>query len=306
MQVLEGYEENEILAAAASVENLSEHPIGEAIVNEARRRRLPLQPVTDFQATPGFGVTAAVAGHDLVIGAGRHLQAAEIDVSSLSDRADALADAGESPLFVGIDGRLAGLLAVADPIKPTSAQAISALHKLGLKVAIVTGDHHRTAAAVARTLGVDEVLADVLPEGKARAVERLRERYGAVAFVGDGVNDAPALATAEVGIAMGQGTDIAIESADVVLMGGDLTGVVTALGLSRATLRNIRQNLGWAFGYNVVLIPLAAGVLYPAFGWLSPMLAAGAMALSSVSVLTNALRLRRYRPPGVAAAGGTA
>jgi Cu+-exporting ATPase len=307
LQVLEGYEENEILAAAASVENLSEHPIGEAIVSEARRRGLPLHPVTDFQATPGFGVTAAVAGHDLVIGAGRHLQAAGIDVSSLSDRADALADAGESPLFVGIDGRLAGLLAVADPIKPTSAEAIAALHKLGLKVAIVTGDHHRTAAAVARALGVDEVLADVLPDGKARAVVRLRERYGAVAFVGDGVNDAPALATAEVGIAMGQGTDIAIESADVVLMGGDLTGVVTALGLSRATLRNIRQNLGWAFGYNVVLIPLAAGVLYPAFGWLlSPMLAAGAMALSSISVLTNALRLRRYRPPGVAAAGGTA
>ncbi|MFT4936380.1 MAG: heavy metal translocating P-type ATPase, partial [Pseudoalteromonas distincta] len=307
LQALEGYVENEILAAAASVENLSEHPIGEAIVSEARRRGLPLHPVMDFRATPGFGVTAVVAGHDLVIGAGRHLQAAGIDVSSLSDRADALADAGESPLFVGIDGRLAGLLAVADPIKPTSAQAIAALHKLGLKVAIVTGDHRRTAAAVARTLGVDEVLADVLPDGKARAVERLRERYGAVAFVGDGVNDAPALATAEVGIAMGQGTDIAIESADVVLMGGDLTGVVTALGLSRATLRNIRQNLGWAFGYNVVLIPLAAGVLYPAFGWLlSPMLAAGAMALSSISVLTNALRLRRYRPAGVAAAGGAA
>ena len=207
---------------------------------------------------------------------------------------------------VAIDGRLAGVLAVADPIKPTSAQAVAALHRLGLKVAIVTGDHQRTAAAVARALGVDEVLANVLPEGKAQAVERLRARYGAVAFVGDGVNDAPALATADVGVAMGQGTDIAIESAEVVLMGGDLTGVVTALGLSRATLRNIRQNLGWAFGYNVVLIPLAAGVLYPAFGWLlSPMLAAGAMALSSISVLTNALRLRAYTPPQLATAGKT-
>lgn len=307
LQALEGHEDDDVLTAAASVEQLSEHPIGEAIVTEAQRRRLALQPVEDFQAIPGFGVTATVAGRELIIGAARHLQAAGIDIASLAARADALADGGASPLFVGIDGRLAGLLAVADPIKPTSVQAIAALHKLGLKVAIVTGDHHRTAAAVARTLGVDEVLADVLPDGKARAVERLRERYGAVAFVGDGVNDAPALATADVGIAMGQGTDIAIESADVVLMSGDLTGVVTALGLSRATLRNIRQNLGWAFGYNVLLIPLAAGVLYPAFGWLlSPMLAAGAMALSSVSVLTNALRLRGYRPAHSAAPRGTA
>jgi heavy metal translocating P-type ATPase len=307
LQVLEGFDEDEVLAAVASVEQLSEHPIGEAIVRDARRRGLTLRPVEGFQATPGFGVTARVEGRELAIGAARHLEAAGVDVSPLSERADALADAGESPLFVAIDGRLAGLLAVADPIKPTSAQAVAALHGLGLKVAIVTGDHERTAAAVARTLGVDEVLANVLPDGKARAVERLRERYGAVAFVGDGVNDAPALATADVGVAMGQGTDIAIESADVVLMGGDLTGVVTALGLSRATLRNIRQNLGWAFGYNVVLIPLAAGVLFPAFGWLlSPMLAAGAMALSSVSVLTNALRLRAYTPPRLAATGGTA
>lgn len=266
LQVLQGFDEDEVLAAVASVEQLSEHPIGEAIVSEARRRGLTLRPVEGFQATPGFGVTGCVDGRALAIGAARHLEAAGIDVFPLLGRADALADAGESPLFVAIDGRLAGLLAVADPIKPTSAQAVAALHRLGLKVAIVTGDHQRTAAAVARTLGVDEVLANVLPDGKARAVERLRAQYGAVAFVGDGINDAPALVMADVGIAMGQGTDIAIESADVVLMGGDLTGVVTALGLSRATLRNIRQNLGWAFGYNVVLIPLAAGVLFPAFG----------------------------------------
>jgi Cu+-exporting ATPase len=295
LQVADGFTEDEVLTAVASVEQLSEHPIAEAIVAAARSRGLALTQPGDFQAKPGFGVTARVGDRSLLIGAARHLQAEGVDTSSLQDLADELADQGQSPLFAAIDGRLAALLAVSDPIKPSSAQAVAALHAMGLKVAMVTGDHQRTAKAVARTLGVDEVLAEVLPDGKARAVEALRARYGAVAFVGDGVNDAPALATADVGVAMGQGTDIAIESADVVLMSGDLTAVVTAIGLSRATMRNIRQNLGWAFGYNVVLIPLAAGVLYPAFGWLlSPMLAAGAMALSSISVLTNALRLRTY------------
>jgi Cu+-exporting ATPase len=297
LQVTNGFAEDEVLAAVASVEQRSEHPVAEAIVAEACSRGLALAQPDDFLATPGFGVTARVGGRSLLIGAARHLQAAGIDTASLQDLADQLADEGQSPLFAAIDGRLAALLAVSDPIKPTSAQAVAALHAMGLKVAMVTGDHQRTANAVARTLGVDEVLAEVLPDGKAQAVEALRARYGAVAFVGDGVNDAPALATADVGVAMGQGTDIAIESADVVLMSGDLTAVVTAIGLSHATMRNIRQNLGWAFGYNVVLIPLAAGVLFPAFGWLlSPMLAAGAMALSSVSVLTNALRLRAYSP----------
>ena len=204
---------------------------------------------------------------------------------------------GKSPLYAAIDGRLAAMMAVADPIKPTTPAAIRALHDLGLKVAMVTGDNARTAQAIARQLGIDAVVAEVLPGGKVEAIQRLRKDHGPLAFVGDGINDAPALAEADVGLAIGTGTDIAIEAADVVLMSGRLTGVPDAIALSRATMGNIRQNLFWAFVYNAALIPVAAGVLYPVFGiLLSPVFAAGAMALSSVFVLGNALRLRRFQP----------
>jgi Cu+-exporting ATPase len=218
--------------------------------------------------------------------------------SRLGYAADRLGDDGKTPLYAAIDGRLAAVIAVSDPVKAGARETLAALRARGLKVVMITGDNRRTAEAVARDLGVDEVVAEVLPDGKVAALKALQERHGGVAFVGDGINDAPALAQADVGLAIGTGTDIAIESADVVLMGGDLRGVVTAIALSRAVMTNIRQNLLWAFGYNVVLIPVAAGALAPTFGLtLSPMIAAGAMALSSVSVLFNALRLRRFKAP---------
>lgn len=295
--VANGFTAIEVLGLVASAERRSEHPLAQAIVAAAAEKGLALAQPQSFDAVPGFGVEAIVGGREVWIGAERHMGQHGVDITPLRETADGLADEGKTPIFAAIDGRLVAVLAVSDPIKPTSAEAVRTLHALGLKVAMITGDNRRTAAAVARALGIDQVLAEVLPDGKARAVEALRAAHGPIAFMGDGVNDAPALATADVGLAMGQGTDIAIESADVVLMSGDVKGVVSAIGLSRATLRNIRQNLGWAFGYNIVLIPLAAGALYPAFGLLlSPMFAAAAMALSSVSVVTNALRLRRFAP----------
>ena len=231
-----------------------------------------------------------------------------LDVSGFEADAARLGDEGKTPLYAAIDGRLAAVLAVADPIRPTTAEAIAALHAQGLRVAMITGDNRRTAEAVGRALGIDEVLAEVLPAGKADAVKGLQDgardgRPSHVAFVGDGINDAPALAQADVGVAIGTGTDVAIEAADVVLMAGDLRGIVSARALSSATLRNIRQNLFWAFAYNVVLIPVAAGALYPVFGvLLSPVLGAAAMGLSSLFVLGNALRLKRFRAPAVAEA----
>ena len=221
------------------------------------------------------------------------------DLAPFAVIAERLAAEGKSPLYAAIGGKLAAIIAVADPIKPTTPAAIAALHALGLKVAMITGDNARTARAIAARLGIDEVVAEVLPDGKVDAIRRLRAQYGKVAFVGDGINDAPALAEADVGLAIGTGTDIAIEAADVVLMSGSLKGVPTAIALSRATIGNIGQNLFWAFAYNVALIPVAAGVLYPGFGiLLSPVFAAGAMALSSVFVLGNALRLRRFQVAG--------
>jgi P-type E1-E2 ATPase len=221
-----------------------------------------------------------------------------IDVAAFDKTALLLAAEAKTPLFAAVDGVLAAIIAVADPIKPTTPAAIRAMHSLGLKVAMITGDNRRTAEAIARTLGIDEVVAEVLPEGKLDAVRRLQAKYGAGAYVGDGINDAPALAEADVGLAIGTGTDIAIEAADVVLMSGNLQGVPNAIALSKATLGNIRQNLFWAFAYNIALIPVAAGGLYPLTGILmSPVIAAGAMALSSVFVLSNALRLKRFRPP---------
>jgi len=294
--VSDGFERNDVLELVASVEAKSEHPIAQAIVSAVPVERL--QPVSSFAADPGFGVSGTVNGRSLLIGADRAMERAGIDVSQFGDTAAGLGDEGKTPLYAAIDGQLAAIIAVSDPIKETSAEAIAALHALGLKVAMITGDNRRTANAVAARLGIDEVVAEVLPDGKVAAIQSLRRSGRQVAFVGDGINDAPALAEAEVGIAVGTGTDIAIESADVVLMSGDLRGVVNAIALSKATIRNIRQNLFWAFAYNVTLIPVAAGLLYPINGTLlSPVIAAGAMALSSVFVLGNALRLRGFTAP---------
>ncbi len=244
-----------------------------------------------------MGVQAQVEGQAVLIGADRLMQRESIDISALAAAGARLGEAGKTPLYAAINGAAVAVIAVSDPIKPGSREAIAALHRLGLKVAMITGDNGATAAVIARDLGIDHVVAEVLPAGKVDALNALRAGGARLAYVGDGINDAPALAHADIGIAIGTGTDVAIESADVVLMSGDLRGVVNAFDISARTMRNIRQNLGWAFGYNVALIPVAAGVLYPAFGLqLSPVLAAGAMALSSVFVLTNALRLRFVRP----------
>ena len=299
LDAADGLSEDDVLCLVASVEARSEHPIGEAVARAAERKGLVLKPVSGFEALPGFGVKAAVNGRKVEIGADRLMLRLGHDVSEFAARAARLADDGKSPLYASIDGRLAAILAVSDPIKETTPEAIGTLHKLGLKVAMVTGDNRRTAEAIARRLEIDEVIAEVLPGGKVGAVKRLAGGGRRVAFVGDGINDAPALAAADIGIAIGGGTDIAIESADVVLMSGDLRGVSVAIALSKATIRNIRQNLFWAFAYNVALIPVAAGLLYPVNGTLlSPMLAAAAMGLSSVFVLTNALRLKAFSALG--------
>ncbi|MCF3643242.1 heavy metal translocating P-type ATPase, partial [Rhizobium sp. TRM95111] len=295
--VADGFEADRVLAQVASLEARSEHPIAAAIVAAAAAKGLALADAQGFVALPGFGVRGRVRGAEVLVGADRALAGAGIAVAPFAAEAERLGALGRSPLYAAIDGRLAAIIAVADPVKETTPAAIAALHALGLRVAMVTGDNRRTAEAIARTLGIDEVVAEVLPEGKVEAVRRLGADGRKVAFVGDGINDAPALGAADVGIAVGTGTDIAIESADVVLMSGDLRGVPKAIALSRATIGNIRQNLFWAFAYNVLLIPLAAGALYPLNGTLlSPVFAAGAMALSSVFVLGNALRLRRADP----------
>jgi len=293
----EGFDRAEVLALVAAVEARSEHPIAEAILRAARAEGAETPGAEDFTSITGYGVRATVAGRQVLVGADRLMVREGIETGPLAEVEAGLAARGKSALFAAVDGRVAGVIAVSDPVKPSSAAAIAALHGMGLKVAMITGDKRETAEAIARETGIDTVIAGVLPEGKVAALDRLRGEGGKLAFVGDGINDAPALAHADVGIAIGTGTDVAIESADVVLMSGDLRGVVNAVEISRATLRNIRQNLFWAFGYNTALIPVAAGILYPAFGvLLSPVLAAGAMALSSVFVLSNALRLRRVRP----------
>jgi heavy metal translocating P-type ATPase len=296
MALAPGFDRAAVLAVVAAVEAKSEHPIARAIVAAAEAEGLILPEVTAFDSVTGFGVTAAAGGQRVDVGADRYMVKLGLDVSGFGDTATRLGDEGKSPLYAAIDGKLAAIIAVADPIKETTPQAIRALHLLGLKVAMITGDNGRTANAIARQLGIDEVAAEVLPDGKVAAVKRLKA-LGALAYVGDGINDAPALAEADVGLAVGTGTDIAIEAADVVLMSGRLTAVSDAIALSKATMRNIRQNLFWAFIYNALLIPVAAGALWPAFGiLLSPIIAAAAMALSSVFVLGNALRLRRFAP----------
>jgi heavy metal translocating P-type ATPase len=291
-----GFERSEVLALVAAVETRSEHPIAEAIVEAAKSEGIAIATPSNFEAVPGFGASASVNGRSVHVGADRLMSKLNLDVSMFADQAARLGSEGKSPLYAAIDGKLAAIIAVADPIKETTPQAIRMLHDLGLKVAMITGDNRRTAKAIAAKLGIDEVIAEVLPDGKVAALKRLKADGRAVAFVGDGINDAPALAEADVGLAIGTGTDVAIESADVVLMSGDLLGVPNAIALSKATIRNIKENLFWAFAYNAVLIPVAAGALYPAYGvLLSPIFAAGAMALSSVFVLGNALRLRRFR-----------
>ena len=287
----------EILRLVASVEALSAHPIAQAIRDAAQARGIVLAQCSDFVSIAGMGARGSVDGKKVEVGSERFIASSGPDTGVFARDAARLAEEGKTPIYAAVDGRLAAMLCVSDAIKPTSAAAVRALHALGVKTAVITGDAERAAKAVAAKVGIDEVVAGVLPDGKVAAVQRLKDN-NKVAFVGDGVNDAPALAAADAGIAIGTGTDVAIEAADVVLMSGDLAKVPTALAISRATLRNIAQNLFWAFAYNVVLIPVAAGALYPINGiLLSPMLGAGAMAFSSVFVLTNALRLRRFKPP---------
>ncbi|WP_264389512.1 heavy metal translocating P-type ATPase [Brucella melitensis] len=294
--MVEGFDKDELLALVAAVEARSEHPIADAIVAAAQEKGLKLAEVSAFEAVPGFGLKASVGGREVAIGADRYMAKLGADVAVFAEDAKRFGDEGQSPLYAAVDGRLAAILTVADPMKETTPAAIAALHAQGLKVAMITGDNRRTAQAIARKLGIDEVVAEVLPDGKVAALKRLSAGGKRIAFVGDGINDAPALAAADVGLAIGTGTDIAIESADVVLMSGDLRGVVNAIAISKATIRNIGENLFWAFAYNVALIPVAGGILYPFTGTLlSPVLAAGAMALSSIFVLSNALRLRRLR-----------
>jgi Au+-exporting ATPase len=291
-----GFDRANVLGLVASVEAKSEHPIARAIVDAASNEGISLPSVSDFESVTGFGVRAKVDGTSVEIGADRYMIELGQDVAGFSAIAERLGNEGKSPLYAAIDGKLAAIIAVADPIKDTTPAAIKAMHELGLKVAMITGDNARTARAIAARLGIDEVVAEVLPDGKVDAVRRLKAEHGKVAFVGDGINDAPALAEADVGLAIGTGTDIAIEAADVVLMSGSLQRVPNAIALSKATIGNIRQNLFWAFAYNTALVPVAAGLLYPAYGiLLSPVFAAGAMALSSIFVLGNALRLRSFK-----------
>jgi Cu+-exporting ATPase len=285
-----------LLRLAAAAESTSEHPLGAAVVAGARRRGLDVPAADSFTANPGHGIEAAVAGRKLLVGSARWMVERGLSVELLEDRATELAAGGSTPLYVAADGKLLGLIAVADEVKPESAEAVGLLERMGLEVVMLTGDDRRTAEAVARRVGITRVRAEVLPEAKAEEVRRLQAEGKLVGMVGDGINDAPALAAADVGIAIGTGTDVAIEASDLTLIGGDLRGVATAIALSHATMRTVKQNLFWAFVYNVIGIPVAAGVLYPFTGLLlSPVLASAAMSLSSISVVANSLRLRRFR-----------
>ena len=288
-----GFSENEVLRLAASVERNSEHPLADAIVRAARERDLTLADVAEFDSPVGKGVLATLEGSKVIIGGPALMREHGVDVSTLQADAGTLRSEGATAIFIAADGALAGLIGVADSIKQTTPDAVRALAADGVRLVMLTGDNRATAEAIAARLGIVDIEAEVLPQHKAEIVQRLRAEGRAVAMAGDGVNDAPALAAADIGIAMGAGADVAIESAGVTLLKGDLTGLVRVRRLSRAVMRNIRQNLFFAFAYNVAGIPIAAGVFYPLFGWtLSPAIAAGAMALSSVSVITNALRLR--------------
>lgn len=306
LTITPGFKQAEVLRLVASVEAMSEHPIAQAIVRRAEQSGHTLAEVEDFTSITGYGVSAVIEGRKIFVGADRLMIREGIALDEVQGIGDTLGREGKTPLFAAIDGRLAGVIAVSDPIKSSTPEAIAALHDLGLEVAMITGDNKATAQAIAAKLGIDKVVAEVLPQGKVAAIEELQAGSRKVAFVGDGINDAPALSRADVGIAIGTGTDVAIETADVVLISGDLRGVVNALRVSQKTMQNIHQNLFWAFGYNALLIPVAAGVFYPVFGlMLSPALAAGAMALSSVFVLSNALRLRWIAPAIAATSSNT-
>ena len=288
--------QDELLRLSASAEVGSEHPLGEAIVSSARERNMELIKVESFEAIPGQGIQVLTQGKQVLLGNRKLMEERSIEIT-LQQEYDRLAEEGKTPMFVAVDGKLVGIIAVSDVIKPTSSKAVQLLHKMGIKVAMITGDNARTARAIARQVGIDMVLAEVLPQDKASEVKKLQQQGRKVAMVGDGINDAPALVQADVGIAIGSGTDVAMESADIVLMKSDLMDVLAAIQLSKATIRNIKQNLFWAFVYNTAGIPVAAGILHLCGGpLLNPMIAASAMALSSVSVVTNALRLKRFKP----------
>ncbi len=289
----ESYDKNQVITLLASLEAKSEHPIAEAIVQYAQKLNLKLVSVDNFTTVTGQGLQATIEQQTVQVGTAYFMQQQKINTDKFTETATRLAKEGKTPFYMAINQQLVAITAVADPIKETTPQAINAFHQLGLKVVMITGDNKHTAQAIAKQLGIDEVVAEVLPDGKVEAIKSLKQQ-GSLAYVGDGINDAPALAEADIGIAIGTGTDVAIEAADVVLMSGDLLGVVKAITLSKATIRNIHQNIFWAFAYNTALVPIAMGILYPFFGiLLSPAIAAGAMALSSVFVLGNALRLKR-------------
>jgi Cu+-exporting ATPase len=282
---------------AASAETGSEHPLGEAIVGGARARGIEPTEPEEFEAVPGQGIEATVGGRRVVLGNLKFMAERGVAAGRAEETLERLSDDGKTAMLVGVDGQLAGIVAVADTTKPDSVAAIGRMHALGLEVVMLTGDNARTAQAIARQVGIDRVFAEVLPQDKATHIKLLQAEGKVVAMVGDGINDAPALAQADVGLAMGTGTDVAMESGDVTLVKGSLTGVVTAIELSKATIHNVRQNLVGAFAYNTLGIPIAAGVLYPFFGLLlSPLIAGAAMAFSSVTVVSNANRLRRWRP----------
>lgn len=294
--ITNGESEEEILILAASAEKGSEHPLGEAIVKDAEEKGLSLKVIDKFNAIPGHGIEVEIDKKSILLGNKKLMMEKNINISSLDETSDRLASEGKTPMYIAIDGNAAGIIAVADTVKASSKNAIESLHKMGIKVAMITGDNKRTADAIAKQVGIDIVLSEVLPEDKANEVKKLQVDGNRVGMVGDGINDAPALAQADIGIAIGSGTDVAIESADIVLMRSDLMDVISAIKLSKSTIKNIKENLFWAFGYNVLGIPVAMGVLH-IFGGplLNPMIAAGAMSLSSVSVLLNALRLRRFK-----------
>ncbi len=299
---VDGISADELLKLAASAERSSEHPLGQAIIQGARDKGLNLTAPGEFESYTGRGIKVAVDGRQVLVGTRHLLEANGIETAALEKEAERLAAEGKTSIYAAVDGRPAGIIAVADTVKEESAAAIAALKRLGIDVVMITGDNRHTAAAIARQVGIERVLAEVLPRDKALEIKRLQAENKLVGMVGDGINDAPALAQADIGIAIGTGTDIAIESSDITLISGELKGVVTAITLSRAAMRNIRQNLTWAFIYNVIGIPIAAGALYPAFGiLLSPMIGAAAMAFSSLSVVTNANRLRTYKAPPLAA-----
>ena len=292
-----GVKRDYLLRLAASAEKGSEHPLGEAIVRLAESEMLEILKTDKFEAIPGQGIAVEIDGSRILLGNSKLMAEKGIDLSSLQSFADTLADEGKTPMFMVVDKKLAGVIAVADVVKPSSAAAIQKLHRMGIEVAMITGDNRKTAEAIAKQVGIDRILAEVMPQDKASEVKKLQAEGKKVAMVGDGINDAPALVQADIGIAIGSGTDVAMESADIVLMKSDLMDVATAIQLSKSTIRNIKQNLFWAFGYNVAGIPIAAGLLF-VFGGplLNPMFAAAAMSMSSVSVLTNALRLKRFKP----------